>query len=216
MDAFTSVFGALAAFLLGRAGTVLESRQQFRRKLRLAVSDLLEIRHFLCGYSITMTELSKISPLGPKDVAQLRSVILQIFPIEPGLDERYSQTITAICEADPIAGHRLRSLNLVRGLLRAFTSIELQMPPDLPPLPEIEKVIRESWIPHLEEVLLSVAARSNFLLWLRLRRRFSSPQELPPEALNLLEELRTRISRIPGGIAPGGIAHEARFAGLQP
>ena len=193
METLLPLIGVFVGWLLKAP---VESHFRFKRKLRLALSDLLEIRHFLRGYSIIFRELLRIAPLSPRDAAQLRSVLLQILPIDPDLDKRYSQTVTAICEVDAIAGHRLRSLNLIRGFLHAVTSLELQLPAELPPLPEWQKPIREVTIPHLEEVILSVAWKCSLPLWLRLRGHFKSPHELPKEAVSFLEEMKAKLAAV--------------------
>jgi len=177
----------------------VDSYYRFKRKLRVALADLLEIRHFLKGYSLIsaeMTSIGKIAGGTPKDMAQLRSAILQILPIDPDLDKRYSQTVTAICEVDPIAGFRLRSLNLARGLLHSVISMQMQLQAETPCLPEIDKPVTEVWLPHLDQVIRSVAWKCSFTQWLKIRLSPLSPSGLPKEAVALIEDLKAQVAKM--------------------
>lgn len=195
-----------AAFVLGLLADWFRLRfarhAEERKHIARAISDLLELRFTVLG----LCELPKHFPkLVPEEMRKQipddlwRCIdLLQFFPVDAELPNRYRVAVEEIAGFRPVLAYRLRGKERYFDL-RKFLLQHLSGAPGSPLVASrIVEVLDRECIPALEETLSLLAKshgyRMRFSISRVLRRRQFEGELIPPTIQNVFHE---QISKLP-------------------
>jgi len=184
------VVGALLGWGLNQLTQWLVVRRDEKRAIARAISDLLEIRNRLLAFPRVAEILSQHFGLPPEGHTLIKVVFAQLFPADPDLPKRYSESVGLVAASNPILGFRLRSQDTVLPLIDQLRKISLNDASAVTTMPALEQELMKHLRPHLDRLLRELAWTHGLFTSLAVRRLLRRPFE-PPEGF--IESLKARI-----------------------
>lgn len=189
------------------------SREERRKAISRALSDLFEIRHQFVGFERIMAEFKKIIPaeiMTADAEIQFRASLAQqlpnLFPqwqtMSQQLSERFNESVTLIAAIDPILGYRLRSKDLVQQVTGFLNSIFAQNAQAAELWGEMNQVISESLTKELDTYIRDLAWKLGPLTRWRVANVLTKEQDVPDAFKRYMETVRKAIEKSQEKAAP--------------
>ena len=185
----------LLGWILANVAEGVRSQRAARAGFRKAIADLLEVRHRLRGYQDTVREIKKAIPIPLPASAEIhiRKLILQMVGMDASFLERFMKSVETVAEVDPILAYRLRGKEQAQRLL-----VIINQGGSLDPIAaefaiEAERDLLQFLVPAVEEIILESCKVMDRRLARRVKKLFSTRNDVEPAAAKLLEKLRTKI-----------------------
>jgi hypothetical protein len=195
-DAFLTLGAVAFGWLLNEVGHLRRKSDLQREPLGRALADLLEIRHYLRGVDLMITEVRRRASITREELGQLRTAIQQFIPKDPGLPSRYDAALIAIAAYRPVLAFRLRSKEHMPTM---FTTIRTLLPSDVASSEAqdyLDTFLDELGIGTLNEAIIDVAWEHGLDTWWSIRRRLKKPDTLPAQ----LQEFLDKLAAPPGSL----------------
>ncbi len=176
---WSAVITLLIGWFLNELHHWFWSHRKERKPFGKALTELLEIRHELKGFSFVLEELRKRFSISEEDKLIIKKLLNVIIPKLEDLHGRFNDAVTSIASIDPVLAFRLR----LKDQFSPFREKILE-------LVKLDKHGKEltNWIEDkmvvifmedLEELIIDVAKSHGFVTWLKVRKRISKPNKLP-------------------------------------
>jgi len=200
MDAI-AVVAPLIGVVLGSAlsgmGEFIKERRERKRKVAIALADLLEIRHCIVAVDAILVELHERAGMPKEITPALRNFLDSNLPSNDGLDERYNNAVTQLAGYDPVLAFSLRSKNTLSPFLFSLRNLALQSGADPKEFEVIESQLRVVVTPTLNSAVVELACYHSWFTKRRVQRMVGKAAELPPEMTQLLDQIKAGAS-LPG------------------
>ncbi|MBT3067964.1 hypothetical protein [Rhodoferax sp. U11-2br] len=106
------LLGVVVGAAMTGFGQLYKTRQERKRILALALSDLLEVRHRVVTLNAGIRHLQELGKISAADMPHCRNLINQLIPTDAKLDVRFDEAVTLLAGIDPVFAFELRSKNL--------------------------------------------------------------------------------------------------------
>ena len=194
-----ALLAVAVGWLLSEVSHRLRRRDDRTAAAGKALTELLEIRHYLLGINLVFCEIRRHVQLSPGEVLTGMKWIDQLLPPDPRLPERYEQAVSALAGASPIAAFHLRSKDQLPQLLVKMRSIQLVDPgyPDL--LYSTDEFLRDRGLAALDESIRELAWIHGMRTWLRIRRLLGRTPQLPLELAEFMDRFNASVVPVKAG-----------------
>lgn len=183
--------GVILGSALTGVGSHLKARQEHRRVLASALTDLLEVRHRLVAMELVLKKVSSLGGLPKEDHSEFRNALELMIPIDKGLDERYDAAVTLLGGVDPVLAFTLRSSNGLPRALASLRQMAIFHQADLATFEQIEQILHATASPSLDNAPIQLARRHSIFTALAVRRHIQKSVDLPPEIEHLFMSMST-------------------------
>jgi hypothetical protein len=196
---FLLAVGSVAlGWLLSELSQVLRARGERKRALGRALTELLELRHYLRAIDVVFSEIRKRWPIPASELHKGLQYFDRVLPPDPGLPSRLDRAISDIAAIHPLLAFSLRSKERIPFFLARLRAVRLPQLADNATLVEIDQLVRTSVTGALEASIRSLAWRRGILSWLSIRRHLRRRDELPSEVEKLFS-LGTSLPNVTAG-----------------
>jgi len=184
------LFGVAVGAASTGAGALYKSREEHKRIIALALSDLLEVRHRV----VTVNELIKFIKKQPDasqiSSVQLRNMLEELIPIDTNLDTRFDEAVTLLTGVDPVLAFTLRSKNMFPHLLTKLRRITMDTGEAQHAFDDMESKVVEMVTPYLDEAILQLAEHHSKKTLMAIKLSLAAKNEIEGSLGPLLDAMR--------------------------
>lgn len=173
---------------LSESSTWLKSRQNKKTALANALSELLEIHHSLVGERLVKAEILKYTEIQIEQEPHIREM-LNIMHI--GLDEvaqRYNDAVAKISGYEPLLAFQLRNKEKITPIILKLRDLSHGDKDSEQFINKAIDELQEKLIPVIEEAVLDVARKHNWLTWYKARKIVKN-KGLPMDLHDLMKDV---------------------------
>lgn len=182
-----SLGSVVIGWLLSELGHYRRGRSAAKAAVGRALSELLEIRHYLRAINLVFREIRERLPLPPSEVLRGMVWIQHLMPADPKLPERFTAAVTEIAATHPLLAFELRSKDEIPSYLLKLRSLQVPESGDSPIQLAVDEVISRSLIDTLEKSIRELAFSHSFYTWWRIRKHLRAELTVPGEYQAILE-----------------------------
>lgn len=183
------LIGVIIGSLLTGIGTYFRLRAERKRAIALALSDLLEIRHHICGIEVVLGAVNKRFTPPAEATSMLLGLIEKISPVDADVHKRYDSAVSLLAGIDPLLAFNLRSKNTLPNMLISLRNVAESAGLSINDINQFESTLRLNLAPHLDEAVIELARKYSFRTKLKVKRLIANSGALPPEIDAMLDEL---------------------------
>lgn len=155
-----ALIGIVTGWVLQEASHHIAARDERRRAISLALTDLWEIEFHFRILHLALDKIGSVVELPAQVKAQVWVLVGQLFLPNPAeLHERYNKSVTTLASLDPVLGFRLRSKDLVRPLFTFLNSVAAKDPAGAAVWFEVQRPLIEQTNKTLKDAVLELASR---------------------------------------------------------
>jgi hypothetical protein len=151
------LLGVVVGGVMAGFGQIYKARQERKRIIALALSDLLEVRHRVVTLNAVLKQFQVHGMLPTASMPHLRNILEQLIPPDTKLDDRFDEAVTLLAGMDPVFAFELRSKNLLPQFMSKLRSLASTSNEALAGHEAIESKLIEMFTPALDEAVLRVA-----------------------------------------------------------
>lgn len=192
MELFKSalpLLGVLIGAILSGIGSFWRARVERKRTIALALADLLEVRHHVCGINVILKETNKRFNVPAEASLVLQTLIEQLSPINADVHKRYDNAVSLLAGIDPLLAFTLRSKNTLPNLLGSLKALGESAGVSMNEIVQVENTLRHSLAPHLNEAVIELAGQHSLITKRRVTRLIAKSEELPAEVKAIFNQL---------------------------
>lgn len=170
-------------------------RKERHRVLRIAISDLLEIRDRLVAHKIISNLQESFG--GPiNSQLPIGRIINELIPaIEDNVD-RYEENLSLIAKNDPVLAYRLRSKYFYKPIMTKLWNLTDESAQNKLGLFQVEKVIVEEAIPKYDALILELAKSHSPATFSEIQKRLESgTEEITPDLDKLISVVHKKVKK---------------------
>jgi hypothetical protein len=179
--------GVVLGAVLSGVGGYLKHRNERKRVIARALSDLLEIRHRFVGVDAIFQETKKHTHVPADAAVMLREFFGKMLEIDDETQKRYRDALDALAGIDPVLAFRLRSKDQVPNLIRSIKDAALRYGASSAEVSQVEPILREFAVPALNDAVLELAGYHSSRTKQEVEKLVSRVFEFPPEILAKLK-----------------------------
>ena len=179
--------GVVLGAVLSGMGEYLKHRNERKRVIARALSDLLEIRHRFVGVDAVFQETKKHTHVPADAAVMLREFFGKFLEVDDETQKRFRDALDALAGIDPVLAFRLRSKDQVPHLIRSIREAALQLGASSDDVSQVEPILREFAVPALNEAVLELAGYHSLKTKQEVERLVGRVFEFPPELLAKLK-----------------------------
>lgn len=189
------LIGVLLGGILSVYGQRYRSKQERRRTIGLALSDLLEIRHQLVTVDVIVRHMRNHVEIPPASLPMIRNAVDTVIGKNGGLDERYNNAISLLAGLDPVLAFSLRSKNAVPHLLSTMRNVGIDSGADLSSLEMLESSIRAMALPKLNDAILTLARHHSYSTEKAVNKILDKEEAIDPELTTFFENIKSTTAQ---------------------
>lgn len=173
---------------------MLRGRRERKRTITTALSDLLEVRHRIFAFDFAIREIGALTKIQPEIIPAFRNQLEGLIPIDSDLDSRYNDAVTVLAGADPVLAFRLRSKNLLPGMLKILRTIAAGNREGLAEFERFEAILKSAAIPKLNLAVVELAKAHSFHPASQVRRLIKDTESSSHEVRDILAKFMPSIN----------------------
>lgn len=189
-QSISTLIGVIVGAILSGIAGYFRSRAEHKRTIALALTDLLEIRHYISGIEVVLQAIRKRFDVPAEASLTLQTLIEQMYPLNDDVHKRYDNAISLLAGLDPLLAFHLRSKNTLPSLLSTLRSTGESAGISKDAVVQIESTLRLSLAPRLDEAVIELASRHSLNTKRRVKKLISSSKETPPELNDIFDQLK--------------------------
>ena len=197
-DYLGPVLALVLGWFLGEGSHLLRLRAERRKAIRVALAELLEVRHRVIGHGFLLEQLQNRLNLSAKILIELRSKLPMPLRIDSGVSDRLNAAIAEISRFDAFLAYELRGKDTIGLVEEALNAKELHEDTLADYLVQTQKDLRQHFLTVLDEVIVDCAWRSSVLDWyravIRIRVRPRVSEEIKQTTDNYLDSLKENLT----------------------
>jgi len=198
-----TLLGVLVGWGLTELSNIFRARREHRLAIGQALSELLELRHWVLILADVVKEVASRLKAPPEVQTVLRSVICSLIPGLAELPRRYVEAAAKVAGVSPVLAYRLRGPETALPLLNQLAGLAASEPSAARIWPGLEAEIMRQVRPRLEELIRKAAWCHGWGTWLAVRRLLRKPVMPPSE---MTERVMGFLPQFPAGAAGGSMA----------
>ena len=189
LQVIAPLVGVVLGSVISGIGAHLRARAERKRLIACALSDLLEIRHYVIGVELVLREVRSQVPVSDEEAQLFRTQMNTIVPLDAEIHNRYDEAISLLAGVDPVLAFTMRSKNKVPQILDSLRSISQSLGATASQFSKFESLLRQAITPALDEAVLELAAQHSFSTKRRVRKLVAATDEVPQELTKLLSSV---------------------------
>lgn len=194
LQTITPLLGVIVGGMLAGVGSMLRGRRERKRTIATALSDLLEVRHRILAFDFAIREIAALTKIQPEIIPAFRNQLEELMPIDSDLDSRYNDAVTVLAGADPVLAFRLRSKNLLPGMLKTLRTIAVGNREGLAEFERFEATFKSAAIPKLNLAVVELAKAHSFHTASQVRRLIKDTESSSHEVGEILAKFMPSIN----------------------
>lgn len=167
LEELMPLFALVLGWLLSEGSNALRRRGSHQEAIRLALTELLELRHRMIGNQFIFSELAKRIQLPPAAVFQLRKALPSPLQNDPSLSARFNSALNEVAKHDPFLAYQLRGKNIVNIIEMMFHPDAVQDDRFAEFAEEMQKGLYGEVLPTLDLIIVKTARHAGIAEWLR-------------------------------------------------
>jgi hypothetical protein len=183
------LLGVVVGAIMTGSGQLYKARQEKRRVIALALSDLLEVRHRVVTFNELLKYIQTQGKVPAVAMPHLRNLFDQLFPLDAKLDARFDEAVTLLAGMDPVFAFDLRSKNLLPHLMNKMRVLAASTNQDLAGYEGAEGKMIDVVAPTLDEAVLSVAKQHSWRVYRQVKSVISAKDRVGEQMSPLLASL---------------------------
>jgi hypothetical protein len=189
--------GVLIGAILSGIGAWFRARLERKRTIALALADLLEVRHHICGIEVVLKELRKRFSVPAEAAFVLQALIEKISPVGADVHKRYDNAVSLLAGIDPVLAFSLRSKNTLPNLLGSLRGAAQSAGLSIEAINQVESTLRLSLAPRLDKAAIELAGKHSFFTKRKVVKLIAKSEELPSEITTILDQV-TKLAVLEG------------------
>jgi len=149
--------GVVVGAVMTGFGQIYKVRQERKRVIALALSDMLEVRHRVVTLNAALKYFQMHGNLPSVSMPHFRNFLDHIIPLDDKLDARFGEAVTLLAGMDPVFAFDLRSKNLLPQFINKLRLVATAAGEDLARYEAFESKLIEVLTPKLDEAVLRIA-----------------------------------------------------------
>lgn len=151
------LLGVVVGAVMTGFGQLYKAKQERKRVIALALSDLLEVRHRVVTLNAALKYLQGQVAVPSISMPHLRNILDHLVPLDTKLDDRFDEAVTLLAGMDPVFAFNLRSKNLLPQFINKLRLMATATDENLAGHEAMESKLIEMLTPALDEAVLRVA-----------------------------------------------------------
>lgn len=164
---FYPLFTLILGWILSEGSNALRRRGNRKEAIRLALAELLELRHKVIGNQFLFGELAKQIQLPPTAVFQLRKALPSPMQNDPSVSGRFNSALTEVAKHAPFLAYQLRGKDILNMIETLFHPEAIQDDRFAAFAHETQQNLYEELLPTLDLVVVRTAKHVGIATWLR-------------------------------------------------
>lgn len=189
LPVLTLIFG----WLLSEGSHLLRKRGSHKEAVRLALAELLELRHTMIGNRFLFNELASHIKLPASAIFQIKNSLPAPLQNDPALAHRFDQALSEVAKHNPFLAFRLRGKNIVNVIEMAFHPHTIEDERFAEFAHRAHEDLYEEVLPVLDDAIISTARHAGLVDW---GRALYHVRVRPPVS----SEVRTVVDSLLGSI----------------
>lgn len=161
------LFTLMLGWILSEGSNALRRRGTRKEAIRLALAELLELRHRVIGNQFLFGELVQQIQLPPTAVFQLRKALPSPMQNDPSISERFNSALTEVAKHDPFLAYQLRGKDILNMFETLLHPEAIQDDRFATFAHETQQHLYEDLLPTLDLVVMRTAKHVGIATWLR-------------------------------------------------
>lgn len=161
LPVLTLIFG----WLLSEGSHLLRKRGSHKEAVRLALAELLELRHAMIGNRFLFDEIAKHIKLPASAIFQIKNLLPAPLQNDPALADRFDQALSEVAKHNPFLAFRLRGKNIVNVIEMAFHPHTIEDERFAEFAHRTHEDLYEEILPVLDDAIISTARHAGLVDW---------------------------------------------------
>ena len=192
LQPFLPLLGVIVGAFSAGFGQLYKVRQERRRAIASALSELLEVRHRVVMLHAFMKHIQQLGSLPPASIPHLRNLFDHFVPLDGKLDARFDDAVTLLASIDPVLAFELRSQNLMPHFLNKLRSLATLAGEDLANFEAYESKLIEAVTPKLDEAVSQLAKYHSMKARREVKLVFAMKDKISERLAPLLEAIEPK------------------------
>lgn len=180
------LLGVVVGAVMTGSGQLYKARQERKRVIALALSDLLEVRHRVVTLNALLKYIQTQGKVPVATMPHLRNLFDQLFPLDSKLDARFDEAVTLLAGMDPVFAFDLRSKNLLPHLMNKMRVLAASTSQDMAGHEGAESTMIDFVTPTLDKAVLSVAKQHSLRVHRQVKSIFAAKDNINEKMSALL------------------------------
>ncbi|MEK8051340.1 hypothetical protein AACH10_13900 [Ideonella sp. DXS22W] len=189
------LLGVIVGAILTGLTSAIRMRRERRRVIAIALADLLEVRHRIYAIDAAIKEIGALANIPAETISTFRNQLESILPDGLELNKRYDAAVTTLAGIDPILGFRLRSKNLLPGILNTARALAASTPDGLQGFEQMESRLRSAAIPKMNAAVFELAKAHSYITAFKVWRLINQAEAQKSEATKIFGDLIPQQNR---------------------
>lgn len=189
LPVLTLIFG----WFLSEGSHLLRKRGSHREAVRLALAELLELRHAMIGNRFLFDELASRVQLPASAIFQIKNSLPAPLQNDADLASRFNQALTEVAKHNPFLAFRLRGKNIVNLIEMAFHTETIQDERVAELAHRAHRDLYEEILPVLNDTIVSTAREAGLMDWARAFYHVRVRPAVGSEVRNAVDRLLTSL-----------------------
>lgn len=209
LSTITPLIGVVVGGMLTGFTALLKARDERKRLIASALSDLLEVRHRIVSIDLFVKDLRERKGIQAEVMPVLRQMLDSVLPAEPEANARYDKAVTMLAGIDPVLGFTLRSKNLLPGCLAALRAKALAEGVSLADFEALEFGLRAKTMPSLDAAVLELGRSHSRSTHRRVKGIVAKSSEISADMAALVDHIKPEQ-----GVASAVVSQPANRLGV--
>jgi hypothetical protein len=183
------LLGVVVGAVMTGFGQLYKARQERKRVIALALSDLLEVRHRIVSLNAAIKFFQAKGNVSSVSMPHFRNLFDQIMPLDDKLDTRFDEAVTLLAGMDPVFAFDLRSKNLLPRFMNKLRLVATTSGDDLAKYEDFESSLIETLTPMLNEAVLRVAKYHSYKINREVKALVAKQANFGEDLLPLLKSV---------------------------
>lgn len=182
------LLGVLVGALLTGLSSLLKAHAERKKAIAIALSDLLEVRHYLVGIDVVLADLKQRFNPPAELLVNLQATLEQFFPIDEEVHKRYGGAIDLLAGIDPLLAFRLRSKNSLPQFFRSLNALADANGAPARDASQFIDFLRKHLVPTLDDALIELAGEHSWRTKRKVLQHIEHSRKMPSKLIKFFED----------------------------